>query len=101
MFAVRISAASILIIIMEAQYHNIDDFCDIVPNERVFHFCHGQAVGMCQHCIICVLVSKLCAKDPFLGLLTGVGWRGEALGLPTQMSSEKLEICICYRVGFK
>lgn len=72
-FAVRISVANILIIIMEAQYHSIDDFCGIVPKERVFHFCHGQAVRMCQQCVICVLVSKLYAKNPFLGLLTGVG----------------------------
>lgn len=35
-FTVRDSVASI--IVMDAQCHAIDDFCNIVPNEQVFHF---------------------------------------------------------------
>lgn len=97
MFTVAIFVASILIIIMEAQYPEIDDFCDVVPNEQVFHFWHRQAVGMCQHCVMCVLVSKPCVKKPLLGLLMEVGWRGGALEFPTRMSSET---CTCYKLGF-
>lgn len=91
MFTVSISVASILVIIMEAQCHEIDDFCDIVPNKQVFRLWHGQAVGVRQHCIMCVLLSKLCAKKPLLGLLMGADWR-----LPTCVLSEKVEICTCY-----
>lgn len=63
--------------------HQIDEFYDIVPNELVFHWGHEQAEGTCQHCVMCVLVSKFCAKNPHWRLLMGVGQRGEALGLST------------------
>lgn len=56
---------------------------------------------MCQHCIMCMAVSQLCVKDPLLGLLMGMGQRGEAPELPTHMSLEKLEICKCSRLGSK
>lgn len=69
-----ISVARVLVSIMEAQCHEIDDFCDIVPNKQVFCSWHGQAAGVHQHCVMCVLVSKLCAKKPLLGLLMGAGW---------------------------